>query len=144
MSPEKIESVLKTNLLGSILVTRAFVRGMLKTRRGCIINVTSVVGLMGSSGQSVYASSKAGVLGFTRSLAREVGSRNIQVNAIAPGMIETDMTNSLSDDVKASLLLRIPTGRFGRVDEVAHAAVFLVDATYVNGQCLNVCGGLSA
>jgi 3-oxoacyl-[acyl-carrier protein] reductase len=117
---------------------------MLKQRSGAIVNVTSVVGLMGNSGQANYCAAKAGIIGFTKSVAREVASRNIRVNAIAPGFIETDMTGTLPENVKNSILQSVPAGRFGTPEEVAELAFFLVSdsARYITGQVIGINGGL--
>ena len=117
---------------------------MLKQRAGSIINVSSVVGLSGNAGQSNYAASKAGVIAFTKSMAQEIGSRSIRVNVIAPGFIETDMTDKLSEDVKKQYLQGIPLKRLGKGEEVANAALFLASdlSSYVSGQVLSVCGGM--
>jgi 3-oxoacyl-[acyl-carrier protein] reductase len=145
MSDADWDTVLDTNLKGAFLCIRAFVRAFLKQRAGRIINVASVIGLIGNAGQCNYAASKAGLLGLTKSIAREVGSRHITVNAIAPGFIETDMTAGLDESLKQGLLGRIPLGCFGQADDVAAAALFLASpaARYVTGQVLAVDGGLA-
>lgn len=136
--PEDMVSVLHTNLLGSILTCRAALRSMLHTRDAAIVNIGSVVGLKGNAGQSLYSASKAGLEGFTRSLAKEVASRKIRVNLLAPGFVRTDMTDAVSEDkVRA-----VPLGRFGEPEEVAKAALFLLESPYVTGQVLVVDGGL--
>jgi 3-oxoacyl-[acyl-carrier protein] reductase len=144
MSDEDWDDVLNTNLKGAFLVTKAFTRAFLKQRSGRIINISSVIGLMGNPGQTNYAASKAGLLGFTMSCAREMGSRGITVNAIAPGFVETDMTKVLSDELKTNLLKHIPLGSFGQPDDIAHAALFLASpgARYITGQVLTVDGGM--
>lgn len=135
---EDLVSVLHTNLLGSMLTCRVALRSML-SKGGAIVNIGSVVGVKGNAGQSVYSASKAGLEGFTRSLAREVASRNVRVNLVAPGLIRTDMTAGLKEEVEGR---RIPLGRFGRPEEVAQAVLFLLETPYVTGQVLLVDGGL--
>jgi 3-oxoacyl-[acyl-carrier protein] reductase len=136
--------VLNTNLKGAFLFTRAFSRALIKQRSGRIINVASVIGLMGNAGQCNYAASKAALLGFTKSVAREVASRGITVNALAPGFIETDMTGVLNADLKQAILKQVPMGRFGQPDDIADAALFLAGAgaKYITGQVLVVDGGM--
>jgi 3-oxoacyl-[acyl-carrier protein] reductase len=138
------DTVLNTNLKGAFLVTKAFSRAMLKARSGRIINIASVIGLMGNAGQCNYAASKAGLLGFTMSAAREFGSRGITVNAIAPGFIETDMTAELKPEMKEALVKQIPLGTLGQSEDIAHAALYLAAASgrYVTGQVLTVDGGM--
>jgi 3-oxoacyl-[acyl-carrier protein] reductase len=138
------QSVLDANLSGVFRVTKAALRGMMKARGGRIVNVASVVGLMGNAGQTNYSAAKAGLLGFTRSLAREVGSRQITVNAIAPGFIETDMTRDLDDKTRETMLAQIPLQRLGNVDDIAASVAFLVSdaAAYITGETLSVNGGL--
>lgn len=144
MKPEDFDSVIATNLRGTWNVCRAVSRGMVKARWGRIINLSSVVAEMGNPGQSNYAASKGGIEALTRSLARELGSRNITVNAVAPGFIDTDMTSALPDGVRDALLAQIPLGRLGSVEDVAHAVRFLAseEAAYVTGQVFHVNGGL--
>ena len=144
MKPEEWDSVLATNLTGAFTCTRAVLRPMLKQRRGRIINISSVVGQSGNPGQSNYAASKAGLIGFTKALAREVASRGITVNVVAPGMIETDMTAGLDATVRETLAAQIPLGRFGAPDDVAAAVCFLAsdEASYITGQVLSVNGGM--
>ena len=144
IKPESFDSLINTNLRGAFFLAQAVLRPMMKARFGRIINITSVVGLMGNAGQTNYAATKAGLLGFTKSMAREVGSRAITVNAVAPGFIETEMTADLNQGVKDDFQTRVPCGRFGKPEEVAHAVAFLADerAAYVNGQVLTVDGGL--
>jgi len=138
------DMVLNTNLKGAFLITKAFSRSMIKARSGRIINIASVIGLMGNAGQCNYAASKAGLIGFTMSAAREFGSRGITVNAIAPGFIETDMTAELKPETKEALVKQIPLGTLGQVEDIAHAALYLAAASgrYVTGQVLTVDGGL--
>ena len=144
MSDAEWNEVIETNLSGAFRVTKPMLRGMLKARWGRVINVGSVVGRLGNPGQGNYVASKAGLEGFTRSLAMEVASRGITVNAVAPGFIETDMTNALSDDQSAAMLDRIPLGRMGSVDEIAATVSFLCSqhGGYITGQTLQVNGGL--
>ncbi len=144
MTPEEWDQVLNTNLTSLYRVCKAAVRGMMRARTGRIINIASVVGVMGNPGQTNYAAAKAGMIGFGKALAREVASRNITVNTIAPGFIETDMTRELSEQQAAALLQQIPSGRLGTPGDVAAAVVFLASdaASYVTGETLNVNGGL--
>lgn len=144
MGEEDWDTVLNINLKGTYNCTRAVIRSMMKQRFGRIINITSVVGIMGNAGQANYAASKAGIIGFTRSVARELASRQITCNAIAPGFIETDMTAALDDKVKEALFAQIPLGRFGSPFDVAHVAVFLAsdEASYITGQVIRVDGGM--
>ena len=144
MSEDDWDAVLTTNLKGAFLCSKAVVRPMLRQRSGRIVNMTSVVGLVGNAGQVNYAAAKAGLVGLTKSLAREVGSRGITVNAVAPGFIETRLTDVLPEQLKDSLLQNIPLGRFGSPEDVAGAVRFLVspDASYITGHVLTVDGGL--
>jgi 3-oxoacyl-[acyl-carrier protein] reductase len=144
MSTDDWDTVLDTNLKGAFFFIQAFQRTMLRQRRGRIINISSVSGLVGNAGQSNYAASKAGLIGLTKSLARELASRHITVNAVAPGFIVTDMTESLSEEVKKAVVERIPLGRFGRVEDIAAAVAFLAgpEAGYITGQVLTVDGGM--
>ena len=144
MSDADWNLVLNTNLKGAFLCTQAVLRHMMKQRWGRIINIASVVGLIGNAGQANYAAAKAGLIGLTKATAREVASRGITVNAVAPGFIETEMTNKLSDDAKQEFLRQIPIGHIGSPIDVAHAVAFLAsdEAHYITGQVLNVDGGM--
>ena len=144
MKEDEWEDIINTNLSSIYKMSKAVLRGMIKKRSGRIISITSVVGVMGNAGQSNYAAAKAGMIGFTKSLAREVGTRNITVNAIAPGFIETDMTDKLPDNQKEALVSQIPMGRLGTADEVAQAVLFLAGdgGSYITGQTLHVNGGM--
>jgi 3-oxoacyl-[acyl-carrier protein] reductase len=144
MKPEDWDAVLATNLTAVFRLSKACVRRMMKERRGRIVNLTSVVGLTGNAGQANYAAAKAGLLGFTKSLAKELASRGITVNAVAPGFIDTDMTRTLSEEQRAALLAQIPLGRLGSAEEVAAAVLFLVSpqAAYITGETLHVNGGM--
>jgi 3-oxoacyl-[acyl-carrier protein] reductase len=144
MSDADWDTVLNTNLKGAFLVTKAFSRAMIKARSGRIINISSVIGLIGNAGQCNYAASKAGLIGFTQSAAKELAGRGITVNAIAPGFIETDMTAELKEEMKAALLKQIPLGCLGQAEDIAGAALYLASpaARYVTGQVLTVDGGM--
>jgi len=144
MKPEDWEAVITTNLTGVFRLSKACVRRMMKERRGRIVNLTSVVGVTGNAGQANYAAAKAGLLGFTKSLARELASRGITVNAVAPGFIDTDMTRALNEAQRAALVGQIPVGRLGTPADVAGAVLFLVSpqATYITGETLHVNGGM--
>jgi len=144
MSEAEWDAVLNTNLKGAFLFTKAFSRALIKQRSGRIINVASVIGLIGNAGQSNYAASKAGLIGFTKSVARELASRGITANVLAPGFIETDMTSGLKEELRADVLKQIPLGSFGQPDDIANAAVFLASpaARYITGQVLAVDGGM--
>jgi len=144
MSVEDWDTVINTNLRGAFNCTQAIIRAMIKQRTGRIINITSVIGLIGNAGQTNYAASKAGLIGFTKSLARELASRNITVNAIAPGFITTDMTAGLSDEIKKTIQSQIPLGKTGAPEDVASATAFLAsaEASYITGQVICVDGGM--
>ena|SRR2546421_3294806 len=144
MSEQDWDTVLDTNLKGAFLFTKAFARAFIKRRSGCVINVSSVTGLIGNAGQCNYAASKAALIGFTKSVARELASRGITVNALAPGFVETDMTAAISDEVRRELLQRIPLNAFGQPDDIANAALFLASpaARYITGQVITVDGGM--
>jgi 3-oxoacyl-[acyl-carrier protein] reductase len=144
MKDEEWDNVIATNLTAVGRLSRAVLRGMMKARHGRIINITSVVGASGNPGQMNYAASKAGVAGMTRALAREIGSRNITVNCVAPGFIDTDMTKALSEDQHAALLTQIPLARLGKPEDIAHAVAFLAgpQAAYITGTELHVNGGM--
>jgi 3-oxoacyl-[acyl-carrier protein] reductase len=144
MSLEDWDSVINTNLRGAFSFAQAIIRAMIKQRSGRIINISSVIGLMGNAGQTNYAASKAGLIGFTKALARELASRNITVNAVAPGFITTDMTAGLSDEIRNSIQSKIPLGKTGTPDDIANAVAFLAatEAGYITGQVLCVDGGI--
>jgi 3-oxoacyl-[acyl-carrier protein] reductase len=144
MSEEDWDAVLNINLKGAFLCTKAAIKPMIKQRSGKIINIASVIGLMGNVGQANYAASKGGVISFTKSMAKELGSRHIRVNAIAPGFIESKMTDAMSEEAKSSLFKGIPLGTLGKPEYVADAVVFLASpaAAYITGQVLNVDGGM--
>src|SRR5688500_7000604 len=146
MTPDQWDEVMITNLKSVYNMTKQVIRPMMKARSGCIINMSSIIGMRGNAGQGSYAASKAGIIGFTKSMALELGSRNIRCNAIAPGFIETDMTHYLKEGEAAKAFLeKIPLGRFGSTDEIANATLFLASnlSTYVSGQVISVCGGLN-
>ncbi len=144
MKDEEWDSIIETNLTSIFRLSRACLRNMMKARKGRIINIGSVVGTTGNPGQANYAAAKAGMVGFSRSLAREVGSRGITVNTVAPGFIDTDMTKELPDEQKDALLASIPMGRLGQADEIAQAVLFLASehASYITGETLHVNGGM--
>jgi len=144
MKEDEWDNIINTNLSSIYKMSKSVLRGMIKKRSGRIISITSVVGAMGNAGQSNYGAAKAGIIGFTKSLAREVGVRGITVNAIAPGFIETDMTDSLPDDQKEALASQIPMGRLGTPNEVAQVVLFLADegGSYITGQTIHVNGGM--
>jgi 3-oxoacyl-[acyl-carrier protein] reductase len=145
MKEEEFDEVLRTNLKGTYLCTRAALRPMIRSRWGRIVNVSSVVGLVGNAGQANYAASKAGIIGFTKSVAREVAQRGITANVVAPGYVETELTRSLSDEVKDQIKGQVPAGRFADAEEVAEVVSFLAgeDAGYVTGQTIAVDGGMT-
>ncbi len=144
MKDEEWQAIMDTNLTSIYRLSKACVRAMTKARKGRIISISSVVGATGNAGQCNYAAAKAGVVGFTRALARELGSRQITVNAVAPGFIDTDMTRALSEESKNTLLTQIPLGRLGRAEEIAQAVAFLASpqAAYITGSTLHVNGGM--
>ena len=144
MSEDDWDAVLDSNLKGAFLMTRAALKPLVKQKRGKIVNITSVMGLIANPGQANYSASKAGLIGFTRTVAKEVASRNIQVNAVAPGFIETAMTEKLNGEFKAAAVKQIPAGRFGAPEDVAQAVVYLCSpaSDYITGQTLTVDGGL--
>src|SRR3989475_8280079 len=144
MSAEDWDAVVDLHLRGAFLVTKAAMRPMMKQRSGRIVNVSSVAGVSGNAGQANYASAKAGLIGFTKSVAREMASRNITCNAVAPGFVPTDLTNALIKQMEETILKQIPLGRFGTVDDVANAIAFLVSeqASYITGQVLQIDGGM--
>lgn len=144
MSESDFDSVIDINLKGTYLCTKAAIKDMMKARHGRIINITSIVGVKGNAGQANYSASKAGIIGFTKSVAREYGSKGVTVNAIAPGFIQTAMTDELPEDVKKAYLNQIPLARFGTAEDVANAAVFLASekASYITGQVIEVTGGM--
>ncbi|MCK3906822.1 3-oxoacyl-[acyl-carrier-protein] reductase [Streptococcus suis] len=143
MTEEDFDTVLKVNLTGTFNMTQAVLKPMTKAREGAIINLSSVSGLIGNAGQANYAASKAGVIGFTKAIAREVAGRNVRVNAIAPGFIQSDMTDVLYDKIKEAMTAQIPMKRFGATEEVADVAVFLAKQEYLTGQVIAVDGGLT-
>jgi len=145
MEESEWESVITVNLKGTFNCTKSFIKYMMKARKGRIINISSVIGLFGNAGQSNYAASKAGIIGFTKSIAKEVGSRNITVNAIAPGFIQTPMTDVLSEEVKKTYLSIIPLKKFGLPEDIANVALFLASdaAKYITGEVIRVDGGLA-
>lgn len=144
MKDEEWDAIIQTNLTSVFKLSKACLRTMMKARKGRIITIASVVGLTGNAGQANYAAAKAGIFGFTKSLAREIGSRGITVNAVAPGFIDTDMTRGLPEDAKKALLQQIPLNRLGNVDEIASAVGFLAseEASYITGETINVNGGM--
>lgn len=146
MSEEQWNDVMDINLKSVFNMTKQVIRPMMKAKQGSIINMSSIIGIRGNAGQSSYAASKAGIIGFTKSVAHELGSRNIRCNAIAPGFIETDMTHYLQDgDAANEFLKKIPLGRFGKAEEIANTTLFLASdmSSYITGQVLSACGGLN-
>ncbi|MFT3826442.1 MAG: 3-oxoacyl-[acyl-carrier-protein] reductase [Chitinophagaceae bacterium] len=146
LSPEQWNDVININLNSVYNMTKQVIRPMMKAKKGSIVNMSSIIGIRGNAGQSSYAASKAGIIGFTKSIAHELGSRNVRCNAIAPGFIETDMTHYLKDgDASKSFLEKIPLGRFGTADEIANTTLFLSSdmSSYITGQVLSACGGLN-
>lgn len=146
MTPEQWDEVMATNLKSVFNMTKQVIRPMMKLKKGSIINMSSIIGMRGNAGQSSYAASKAGIIGFTKSIAAELGSRNVRCNAIAPGFIETDMTDYLKEgEASKSFLEKIPLGRFGSAEEVAAVTLFLASdmSSYITGQVLSTCGGLN-
>lgn len=144
MKPEDWDAVLQTNLASVFRLSKAVLRGMMKARQGRIISIASIVGLTGNPGQANYAAAKAGIIGFTKSLAREVGSRGITANVIAPGFIDTDMTRALNEEQRAGLSAQVPLGRLGQPEDIAAAVAFLAspEAAYITGETLHVNGGM--
>lgn len=145
MSEQQWQEVIDTNLKSVYSITKNVIKPMMKQRSGSIINMSSVVGVFGNAGQANYSASKAGVIGFTKSIAKELGSRNIRCNAIAPGFIETEMTHGITDEMKKQFMASIPLGKFGSTDNVADLCVFLASdwSSYITGQVISVCGGLN-
>ena len=144
MKPDEWDDVIATNLTGVYRLCKGCLRGMMKAKKGRIINIASVIGIMGNAGQSNYAAAKAGIIGFSKSLAREIGSRNITVNVVAPGFIDTDMTRVLPEDQRTAMLAQVPLGRLGESGDIANAVLFLASnaAAYVTGETLHVNGGM--
>ena len=146
MTAEQWDEVMNTNLKSVFNMTKQVIKPMMKARSGSIINMSSIIGIRGNAGQSSYAASKAGIIGFTKSIALEIGSRNIRVNAIAPGFVETDMTHYLNaGDAGKAFLEKIPLGRFGKAEEIANTTLFLASelSSYITGQVISTCGGLN-
>ena len=144
MKQEEWDDVLAANLTGTFRMSKACLRGMIKARKGRIINIASVIAVMGNAGQANYAATKAGIIGFSKSLAREIGSRGITVNVVAPGFIDTDMTKDLPEENRAAMLSQVPLGQLGAADDIANAVLFLASAggAYITGETLHVNGGM--
>lgn len=144
MKDDQWDDIIQTNLTSVFRLSKAVIRSMMKARKGRIISIASVVGLTGNPGQTNYAAAKAGIMGFTKSLAREIGSRSITVNTVAPGFIDTDMTRALPDEQREALIKQIPLGRLGQAADIAHAVAFLASpqAAYITGETINVNGGM--
>ncbi|KAF9421185.1 hypothetical protein BGZ94_008929 [Podila epigama] len=142
-SAQDMANVINTNLMGTIWMNKAIAKGMMRRRKGAIINISSVVGIQGNIGQSVYSASKSALIGFSKSLSKELGSRGVSVNVIAPGYIDTDMTSSIPEDRKKDIIAKTSLGRLGQPQDVAEAALFLAQAKFITGQVLVVDGGLS-
>lgn len=144
MKDEQWDDIIQTNLTSVFRLSKAVIRSMMKARKGRIINIASVVGLTGNPGQTNYAAAKAGIMGFSKSLAREIGSRSITVNTVAPGFIDTDMTRALPEEQREALIKQIPLGRLGQAEDIAHAVAFLASpqAAYITGETINVNGGM--
>jgi 3-oxoacyl-[acyl-carrier protein] reductase len=146
LTPEQLDEVINVNLKSIYNMTKQVIRPMMKAKKGSIVNMSSIVGVRGNAGQSSYAASKAGIIGFTKSIAQELGSRNVRCNAIAPGFVETDMTHYLKDGEGAKAFLeKIPLGRFGSAEEIANTTLFLASdmSSYITGQVISACGGLN-
>ena len=146
MTPEQWDDVMNINLKSVFNMTKQVIRPMMKAKKGSIINMSSIIGIRGNAGQSSYAASKAGIIGFTKSIALELGSRNVRVNAIAPGFIETDMTHYLKEgEASKAFLAKIPLGRFGTAEEIGNTTLFLASdmSSYITGQVISTCGGLN-
>ena len=146
MTPEQWDDVMNINLKSVFNMTKQVIRPMMKAKKGSIINMSSIIGIRGNAGQSSYAASKAGIIGFTKSIALELGSRNVRVNAIAPGFIETDMTHYLQEgEASKAFLAKIPLGRFGTAEEIGNTTLFLASdmSSYITGQVISTCGGLN-
>jgi 3-oxoacyl-[acyl-carrier protein] reductase len=146
MTPDQWDEVMNINLKSVYNMTKQIIRPMMKAKKGSIINMSSIIGIRGNAGQSSYAASKAGIIGFTKSIAHELGSRNIRCNAIAPGFVETDMTHYLKEgEASTAFLEKIPLGRFGKTEEIANTTLFLASdmSSYITGQVISVCGGLN-